>query len=118
MARSPNDEHPTVLVAVNDADLRHTLVDSLHEFGYLVLEASDADETFQIARTHSRAIHLTLMSKSLNKGVLASALKPYQPHMSVWFLSSSDDEQSQDEITPETALRKVRSFFEGAHGSP
>lgn len=105
----PHD-HPTVLVAVEDAELRRALVQGLRQDGYLVLEAADARGVLDTVRTHSRSIHLMLLHVSIGHK-LKSAISPYRPKAKILFFSDEGKEQLQDVLTPEIALTKVREFF-------
>jgi CheY-like chemotaxis protein len=116
MAQHEIRGHPTVLVAVDDTELRCALGDDLRQEGYLVLEAHDGAAAFQILRTSSRSIHLTLINTSMNKGVLATALKQYQPEMTVLFVAHDQEGQLPDAFTPKIALEKVRVFFRESRG--
>ena len=103
--------YPTVLVAEDDNELLSALVDTLRQDGYLVLEAHDGASAMDIVRTHSRPIHLTLISTNMNKGVLAAALKQYRPEMNVLLVARNQHGQLPNVSTPEIVLAKVRAFF-------
>lgn len=105
----PHD-HPTVLVAVPDTDLRNVLVQSLRRDDYLVLEAANTAAALHMARTHSRPIHVMLVHLSMGHE-LKSALRQYRPKIEVFFFAEPSEEQLQDVFTPETALVKIREYF-------
>jgi CheY-like chemotaxis protein len=110
--------HPTILVAVNDAELRRTLVDDLCRYGYLVLDAADAGAALHAVRKHSRTIHLMLIHTDLKKELVDSALRRYRPDMRLLFVARYNDKRFPDVMTPEDALANVQAFFEKSSGEP
>ena len=109
-------DYPTVLVVVDDAELRHALVRSLQQNGYFILEEYNAASALHILRIHSRPVHLMLLSKSISGGVLASALKQYRPETKVLLVAQRQDELLHDVVTPENVLARVREFFKRLGG--
>jgi CheY-like chemotaxis protein len=77
---------PTILVAEREGDVRKALVLMLQNDGYLVLEADDEIEAIEIARVHSRPIHLLLTGEDLDSRTLAATLKHFRPQMEVLFV--------------------------------
>jgi len=104
--------HPTVLVAEDDVESRDALMGSLREEGYLVLEAHDSPAILRIIKTHSRPIHLLLITATMEHRDLADRLKEFRPEMRVLFVGQRHDGKTvSDVLKPESALAKVRAFF-------
>lgn len=81
---------PTILVAV-DPGAQFSLVQELRHQDYLILEAHNGPEALQIARVHSRAIHLLLTADNVDGRTLAANLTLYRPAMLVLYLSYASD---------------------------
>jgi len=103
---------PTILVAEEDGGLREVLVRNLQQQGYLVLEASDGAEALDIARVHSRRIHLMLTDGDADGRTLAATLKQYRPDMQVLFVTRHAKESVRDLLAPDQALNRVRELVE------
>src|SRR5215472_15025432 len=81
---------PTVLVAEDDEQFRHTLAENLRWEGYHVLEAYDEADAYQVITVHSRVIHLLLIDMSID-GASATRPKQYQSKLQVLFITKIDD---------------------------
>ena len=99
---------PTILVAEHDNDVRSPLVRHLQQQGYFVLIAHDANEALEIARVHSRPIHLLLADESLDGRSLAATLKQYRPNMHVLFITWGGPLDPLDTERTDPTLAKVR----------
>jgi hypothetical protein len=103
-------EYPTVLVAVEGTELRNALLQRLQQDGYLVLEAADSAAALHIGRTHSRPIHIKIIPVSMDHELM-SAVKQYRPKIKILLFAEHNEEPLQDVLTPETALAKIREYF-------
>jgi hypothetical protein len=104
---------PTVLVfgALRD----HKLVTGLRSLGYNVLQGQNREDLIDLARCHSRRIHLLLIEENVNNRSLAALLQQYRPTMGVFFVG--EDDAFTDVIAPKLLSQKVRQFFEVLHDS-
>jgi DNA-binding NtrC family response regulator len=84
-----NSDYPTILVVHCDGDFRDSLVRTLKQKGYLILEAQDATKASQMVIRHSRHIHLLVADDSDDSRAVATTLKPYRPDMQVLHISSN-----------------------------
>ena len=101
---------PTILVAQCNCG-SDALVKDLQQQGYLVLEARDGPEATEIARVHSRSIHLMLTDESADGRSLAATLKQYRPNMTVMFITLHATDGAADLLRPDMALAKVRALL-------
>ena len=93
-ARTPR-AHETVLVAEDDRRLRTLISSALQSAGYTVLEGSDGDEAFEIARARSTPIHLLLVDvvmPGMNGRVLSERVTSLRSETRVLFMSGYSDE--------------------------
>jgi len=81
---------PTILLVEVDADRRLALADILRRDGYLVLEAEDISRAIAVARTHSRIIHLLLVSDALVPS-LPALLRRYRRSLHVLTLAGEQN---------------------------
>jgi DNA-binding response OmpR family regulator len=100
-------QFPTILIVQQDRGLRTALVRNLQSQGYAVLQASGANEDFEIVRTHSRHIHLLVTDDSADSRISAANLKQYRPSMDVLFLSSS---AKDDPVTIEEVVMQIHDI--------
>ena len=105
-------DHPTILVAVDNIELRSTLVTVLRERDYLVLEAPDGTSALHTLQTHSRPIHLMLTTTTMDERFIREALKRYRPEMKVMFVGRQPNTGLSDVESPEAALAGIKAFFE------
>jgi CheY-like chemotaxis protein len=98
---------PTILLAVDDDQLRAFLLTELKYRGYLVLQAQDGPEAVEIVRLHSRPIQLMLTAESVDARALAATLKKYRPDMRVLFVARYVDKEAPNSLTAGTALAAV-----------
>jgi len=115
MKSEPNLEthdHPTILVAVSNIELRSTLVAALRAQDYLVLEAADGVGALHVLQTHSRPIHLMLTNTGMDKRFMKEALKRYRPEMKVLFVGQQPRAGIRGVPSPTTVLARVKAFFE------
>ncbi len=103
---------PTVLIAVNEDGLCRALLRDLQHQGYLVLVAQDGPQAIEIARVHSRSIHLMLTDESTEGRTLALTIKQYRPDMNVLFINRAASGEGPDLRRSDTALAKVRELLE------
>lgn len=100
---------PTVLVAgYRDPD---NLVRRLQQQGYLVLQAMDTSEAIEIARVHSRPIHVMIAEESVDSRGLAATLKQYRPQMRVLFLTRFAIPGRPELSSIEGALSKIQEIL-------
>ncbi|HUK15078.1 MAG TPA: hypothetical protein VLW65_01635 [Bryobacteraceae bacterium] len=99
---------PTVLIALQDARIQEELGLSLRNRGYLVLEAASLSQAFEIVRTHSRRIHLSLLGPGSR--VMAGVFKQYRSHMKILFIEAGASEPGSDQISPETAMETIQTL--------
>ena len=105
-------DHPTILVAVDNTELRATIVAALRLQDYLVLDAHDGTSALHILQTHSRPIHLMLTNTTMDERFIREALKRYRPEMKVMFVEWQPRAGIRDVQSPEEALARVKAFFE------
>jgi hypothetical protein len=72
---------PTVLVARDHDGLDGSLVSSLQHSGFLVLEAENWEQVFNVVKVHSRPIHLLLADVSVEARV--SILKKHRSELQI-----------------------------------
>ena len=101
----PANDYPTVLVARDDDGLDDTLINSLQQNGFHVLEADDWDHLFDVARVHSRRIHLLLLNAK-NTYANVPILKAHRSWLRILFV--------QKPVDTDDVLAKVRKLV----GSP
>ena len=99
---------PTVLIALQDAAIQKQLSSSLQNRGYLVLEATNLGQAFEIVRIHSRPIHLSLLAPASR--VMAGVFNQYRPLMKVLFVNTGAGETGSDQVDPEVALETIRTL--------
>jgi CheY-like chemotaxis protein len=102
---------PTILVAEADDVLQSTLAQELRQEGYFVLVARDEPEAVEIARLHSRPIHILLTVESRDGRMLAATLKQYRPNMRSLFITRRADYEADDLLRSESALLKVKELL-------
>lgn len=106
-----NHGYPTVLVAIDDAEARSTLLEGLRQDDYSILEAPDLPGMIEVVLTQSKPIHLLLVDVGTEKRQWAKRLKNHRPHMVVIVVAANQNEQDPDVLTPELALVAVHGFF-------
>jgi len=80
----------TVLLVEDDRRLRILMGNTLREAGYTVLQAPDAEDALEVARTHATPIHLLLtdvVMPGMNGRVLSERVKLLRPEILVLFMS-------------------------------
>jgi signal transduction histidine kinase/ActR/RegA family two-component response regulator len=80
----------TVLLVEDDRRLRILMGNALREAGYTVLQAPDAEDALEVARTHATPIHLLLtdvVMPGMNGRVLSERVKLVRPEILVLFMS-------------------------------
>ena len=116
--------HGTVLLADDEASLRHAAARLLHRAGYTVLEAEHGGHALALWQEHRERIGLLLtdMRMPVVGGVeLAERLRAEQPTLPVIFMSAFSDElDARARRTVPDALRvakpfEVRAFVETVH---
>ena len=110
MTKEPS--FPTILVAEHDDGVPGWLVRSLQHEGYFVLVAQRGPEAIEIARVHSRPIHLMLTDDSIDSRTLAATVKQYRSDMRVLFIARCAREDDPDLLTSDTALARVRELLD------
>lgn len=86
----PGDSgHPTILIVHPNDEFHDILMRNLRQKGYLILEAQNATEAFEIVIRHSRSIHLLLADEGGDSLAMAEKLKPYRPDMKVIHIGSN-----------------------------
>ena len=107
----PNCGLQTVLVAVDDAETRRTLVDGLRQDDRNILEAPDLPSMVEAVLTQSKPIHLLLIDVGTDKRTWATRLMNHRQKMIVFLVAEHQDGQLPDVLTPTLALSAVRAFF-------
>jgi len=103
---------PTVLVVESDDALRATLLRDLRDLGYLVLAGRSEPEAVEIARVHSRPIHVLLTDDGESGLALAATLHQYRPQMRVVFLTRYAAACADGGSKSDLAVAKVRDLLE------
>jgi len=101
----PANDYPTVLVARDGDGLDDTLINCLQRNGFHVLEADDWAHLFDVAKVHSRRIHLLLLDAK-NTYAKVSILKAHRSWLRILFV--------QKPVDADVVLAKVRQLI----GSP
>ena len=101
---------PTILVAGSALRHRDIFADLKRE-GYVVLECHNESEALDIARIHSRPIHVMLVDGDRYGRDLGSKLIPYRPHMRILFINSTATENDRDELAPHLVVDRLRELF-------
>src|SRR5437868_11548544 len=73
--------YPTVLVGVEDGELRQLLVDRLHQDDFLVLEADSSRRVLDVVIRHSRPIHVLLLETGIGDREFEALLKRFRSYM-------------------------------------
>ncbi|HVS88738.1 MAG TPA: PAS domain S-box protein [Candidatus Acidoferrum sp.] len=97
----------TVLVADDEAALRHTIVEILRSSGYNVLEAQTAEEALEITRQNVGKIDILLtdvIMPGLRGPELARQVKNIQPDAQVVFMSGYAEGLPEAELPPNSAF--------------
>jgi len=120
------EETATVLLVDDEADVRRLVGRILLRTGYVLLEASDADEALRVSEQHGGRIDLLLtdvVMPGLSGRDLAERLAPLRPEMQVLFMSGRVDESMLREVanftgffipkpfTPDALVLKVRQVL-------
>ena len=104
---------PTVVIAGTALRDQNGLAAHLQSAGYLVLECHDRPEAVEIARLHSRPIHIMLMDDNGQNRDLASMLLKYRPQMRILFINWAATESQRDTLAPHMVLRRVQEILSG-----
>ena len=104
--------HPTVLVAVEDKDLRGGLVFNLRQLGCLVLEAELATRAIEVVISHSRPIQVLLGDKNLDDVGLLETLKRYRPQMQILVVARDSNGSRPDWLTMDAAVAKTKELLD------
>jgi CheY-like chemotaxis protein len=95
-APAPGSGTETVLLVEDESPVREVARIALHEAGYRVLEAADAEAATRIARDHGDVIHLLLSDVVLpgaaNGRDLAAQLQAERPGLRVLLMSGYTDD--------------------------
>jgi PAS domain S-box-containing protein len=118
----------TILVVEDESNLREITRIFLEDYGYRVLEASDAKQALQLAQTFADPIHLMLtdvIMPGMSGGQLAEQIVSARPGMKVAYMTGYTDEMvvHHNVLEPGIALlqkpfdklqlaRKVRSVLD------
>jgi two-component system cell cycle sensor histidine kinase/response regulator CckA len=127
-ASDPRTAHgETVLLVEDQAALRHVVREVLEEFGYIVLEASDASSAMRAVTTYDSPIQLLLTDVLLPNSSgpdLAERVVTLRPETRVLFMSGYADDAMLTRVrgasaaflakpfSPDTLARKVREVLE------
>lgn len=103
----------TVLLAEDDAGLRHLMVQVLRRNGYVVLEADTGERAIEVARDFDGAIDLLLsdvVMAAISGPTLAQTLQGADPALAVLLVSGSADATVLDHLVPGTAAFLAKPF--------
>jgi CheY-like chemotaxis protein len=119
---------PTILLVEDEAAVREVTREALEMGGYLVLEASGAEEAAQIVEDRSAVIDLLLtdvVMPGMSGRELSEELATLRPDMKILFMSGYTDDTVvrhgvleegmaflQKPFTAESMLRKVRDVLD------
>jgi len=101
------DGRATILVADDEAALRHALVDILRTSGYEVLEAQSATKALEIAEQHSGRLDILLtdiVMPGLRGTELARRVTKIHPSIQVVYMSGYAEGFSQTELPPNSVF--------------
>lgn len=108
----------TVLVAEDDQDVRHSMVQVLKTFGYQTLVAQDGPEALLVDERHDGPIHLLLtdvVMPHMDGWELAERLCSRRPEMRVLYLSGYPEKfpsgHTDDAIEGHDALESRIAFL-------
>ena len=116
-----------MLLVEDQAALRRVVREVLEEFGYTVIEASDASSAMRAVTTHASPIHLLLTDVLLPNASgpdLAERVVTLRPETRVLFMSGYADDAMLTRVrgasgaflakpfSPDTLARKVREVLE------
>lgn len=118
----------TVLLVEDDQQVRTLAGTVLTRNGYVVIEASDAEEAFRVAAQHAGPLHLLLtdvVMPGMSGRVLAERLSKQYPELNVLYMSGYTDDAIvhhgvltpgvaflQKPFTPTTLARAVREVLD------
>ena|SRR5438045_3401940 len=102
----------TILVTGSALRDRDTFVVGLQHQGYVVLEAHSETEAVEIARLHSRPIHIMLIDGDVCGRSLSAKLSRYRTSMTTLFINWSTTENEHDTLAPHLVPRKIREILE------
>ncbi len=94
-ATDVNTDTNTILVVEDEDVVLHYVCDTLHEFGYKIIAASNADEALRLAKNSPAPIHLLLsdiIMPGMNGVELAEQMKFLYPHINILFMSGYTDD--------------------------
>ncbi len=89
-AYSPRTGHETILLVEDNQAVREAAKKILSECGYVVLEAANGQSAMEVARQHSKAIHLLLadvVMPGMNGREVAQRLLGERPELKVLYMS-------------------------------
>ena len=105
-----DQDYPTILVVELGKSFSPTLLDSVRNAGYNILEALDWAEAVHFVRTHSRKIHALLATGNrVDPGVL-ELFKNYLPDMRVLLISDDPTESGPNAVKPNSLLAKLEEI--------
>jgi PAS domain S-box-containing protein len=117
----------TILLAEDQAEVRHVATQILSRYGYRVLQAADSAHALQVCQTHQGTIDLLLTDVGMGGRELAQQLTKLRPEMRLLFMSGytesavvqhgvldSDTAYYQKPIVPEPFVRRVRQVLDRA----
>jgi|SRR5689334_279880 hypothetical protein len=84
----------------------------LRKAGYLILESHDDIEALELARLHSRRIHILLAEEGEASRALAAKLHHYRPEMRLLFVDWNADKGIPDSVAPHGVLQKIKEILE------
>ena len=103
---------PTVLLAGGDDSIRGLLFQNLNGQGCLVLTALTGSQAVEIARVHSRPIHVLLAEDGSEGRTLVATVKRYRPNIQVLFVARCLEECVPGVLPPEGAVSKVQEILD------
>ena len=103
--------YPTVLVGVQNEELRRLLTDKLRRDEFLVLEADNSQGVLNIVIQHSRPIHLLFLEASMADPEFPALLKQFRSYMRILFVTTCSEDAPFNALPPDYALAAARELL-------
>src|SRR5438067_2426630 len=103
--------YPTVLVGVEDGELRQLFVEKLRKDDFLVLEADSSHSVLEVVIQHSRSIHVPLLETRIGDPEFVALLSRFRSYMQVFFVTTCSSEDQSHGLSPDYALANTRELL-------
>jgi hypothetical protein len=103
--------HPTVLLALDDNEMRSALSNDLPRHDYVVLEAPDVPSMVEVVLTQTRPIDVLLIDEGMEKQKWAARLRSFRRAMTVLCISNHHEVGLPDVLNPKSAISTIRTFL-------